>query len=263
MSIKVMTMVWDSPVFSGNTKLIMLCLADYANDEGLCWPSIDSVARKCNVSRSTVKSQLRRLAEQGVLTAQRRKKTTDDGSQTNDTNLYQIHVSELQKSLSTEGENNPRSKSDLGQNNAGGRAKSDPKPSLDPSVKRSINPIIPFSNSEPVCEPETKPQESMAQPAKTKRKTATALPAEFSVTDAMHDWYAKQGFTLDVHDATNQWADAMIARGSKYADWVAAWRNGMRNANKWAAERGGNQSQSMFSRMGRSDGNYGPPERYR
>ncbi|MEL6115132.1 helix-turn-helix domain-containing protein [Photobacterium sp. SP02] len=255
MSIKVMTMVWDSPAFSGNTKLIMLCLADYANDEGLCWPSIDSVARKCSLSRSTVKAQLKKLGEQGVLSAQRRKKTTEEGTKTNDTNLYQIHISVLKNTLEEGVEFNPRSKSDLGQNSAGGRSKSDPKPSLDPSDIKDP-PKAPLSensesNSEQIAE------------GKKRKRLATSLPDDFAVTDVMQQWYAEQGFTLSIQAATQQWRDAMLARGQKYTDWVAAWRNGMRNANKWASERGGSQRQGMFSRMGRSSGNYGPPEGYR
>ena len=78
----------------------------------------------------------------------------------------------------------------------------------------------------------------------------------------MQQWYATQGFTLDAQAATCQWSDAMKARDCKYSDWVAAWRNGMRNANKWAAERT-NKQISATQRMGASDGKYGPPEDYR
>lgn len=78
----------------------------------------------------------------------------------------------------------------------------------------------------------------------------------------MQQWYATQGFTLDAQAATCQWTDAMKARDCKYSDWVAAWRNGMRNANKWAAERT-NKQISVTQRMGASDGKYGPPEDYR
>ncbi|EGR3967463.1 helix-turn-helix domain-containing protein, partial [Vibrio cholerae] len=56
MSVKVMSYVWDISLFKGSDKLIMLCLADYADDAGVCWPSIETIARKSGVSSTTVKA---------------------------------------------------------------------------------------------------------------------------------------------------------------------------------------------------------------
>lgn len=36
MSVKVMSYVWDISLFKGSDKLIMLCLADHADDAGVC-----------------------------------------------------------------------------------------------------------------------------------------------------------------------------------------------------------------------------------
>lgn len=115
------------------------------------------------------------------------------------------------------------------------------------------NPIVPSEN------PESKA--SAGKNPKVTRKVKTVFPADFTITPEMRSWYDSQGFTLNLNNATIQWSDAMKARGSKYVDWLAAWRNGMRNANKWAAER--NQPAQSTARMGASDGNYGPPEGYR
>ncbi|GAB3528585.1 helix-turn-helix domain-containing protein [Photobacterium alginatilyticum] len=249
MSVKVMSAVWDADNLKGNTKLIMLCLADFANDEGYCWPSLDRIAKKCGISLSTVKSQLANLCKDGFVRKELRKKTTASGEITNDTNMYWIDVRKLHDSESASVENCPRAKSDLGQNSLKGRPEADPKPSLDPSDIKDP-PIVPQSGDS---------GKSSAKP--TRKRSKTLLPAGFSVTAEMNQWYAQQGFTLDVHEATNQWADAMIARGSKYTDWIAAWRNGMRNANKWANERS-SKSTSATMRMGASNGNYGPPEGY-
>ena len=67
MSVKVMSYVWDIPSFKGSDKLVMLCLADHADDRGLCWPSIDTIARKSGVSSTTVKSTLKKLEAAGWL----------------------------------------------------------------------------------------------------------------------------------------------------------------------------------------------------
>lgn len=48
-------MVWqDTDVTDPTHTLILLALADYANDEGVCWPGWDSIAKKARCSRSTV-----------------------------------------------------------------------------------------------------------------------------------------------------------------------------------------------------------------
>lgn len=249
MSVKVMSAVWDADSLKGNSKLIMLCLADFANDEGYCWPSLDRLAKKCGVSRSTIKAQIKSLCEQRIITKECRIKSSKEGVKNNDTNMYWIDVRKLQNSDLPQGENNPRAKSDLGQNASKGGPEADPKPSLDPSDIK-----------DPPIVPQTGDSKKLSG-KQTHNKSKTELPAGFSATAEMHQWYAQQGFTLDIHDATNQWADAMIARGAKYTDWIAAWRNGMRNANKWANERNKKQT-SATMRMGASNGNYGPPEGY-
>jgi hypothetical protein len=49
MSIEVMSRVWKHSKASGTPLLVLLCLADWADDEGECWPSISSVAKKCRL----------------------------------------------------------------------------------------------------------------------------------------------------------------------------------------------------------------------
>jgi hypothetical protein len=53
MSIKVMNLVWQFAPYRGNTLLTLLALADWANDEGLAWPKVETLAAK---SRQSVRS---------------------------------------------------------------------------------------------------------------------------------------------------------------------------------------------------------------
>lgn len=252
MSVKVMSLVWDSPAFAGNSKLVMLCLADYANDEGLCWPSIGSIERKCSVSRSTVKAQLKKLENEGFLSIQRRRK--EDGD--NENNLYYINVDKVKFSVEQGGENNPRSKSDLGQNSDTPRAKSNPplgQNSTDPRSKSDPKPSL-----DPSLQPSKDPSGSKT------RKRKTRMPAGFHVSAAMREWYAQQaGFTLNVDDATNVWCDAMLAKDYQYVDWESAWRNGMRNANKWEMQNNSKQPRPRnVNDIATRDADFGPPEGY-
>ncbi len=75
MSIRIMTAVWDLPL-SDSEKIVLLALADNANDEGWCWPSIATLARKCSKSERTVQTAIRSLCDAGHL---ERKETLGKG----------------------------------------------------------------------------------------------------------------------------------------------------------------------------------------
>jgi hypothetical protein len=47
-------------------KLVLLALADCANDEGLAWPSIATLARKCGCDERTIQRNLRVLEAKGI-----------------------------------------------------------------------------------------------------------------------------------------------------------------------------------------------------
>lgn len=83
MSIAVMSHVWEHSQHSEGTLLVLLALADYANDKGQSWPSVGSLARKARLSERQTRYVLRKLEETGeIKTAV---KAGPKGS-----NLYQI-----------------------------------------------------------------------------------------------------------------------------------------------------------------------------
>lgn len=53
MSIKVMNLVWQNAPYRGNTLLTLLALADWSNDDGICWPKVEQLATK---SRQSIRS---------------------------------------------------------------------------------------------------------------------------------------------------------------------------------------------------------------
>ena len=59
-----MNAVWDLP-YTDSQKIVMLALADQANDEGMCWPSIATLARRCSKAERTVQVTLRQLEASG------------------------------------------------------------------------------------------------------------------------------------------------------------------------------------------------------
>lgn len=67
MSIKLMTAVWERQDLSPTQKLVLLALADWANDEGLCWPSIDRLAVKTGMAGRSVQRIIRQIEDIGLL----------------------------------------------------------------------------------------------------------------------------------------------------------------------------------------------------
>jgi DNA-binding MarR family transcriptional regulator len=61
MSIRIMAAAWQVETATHSEKLVLLALADNANDSGECWPSISTIAKKCSLSRQGVLNQISRL----------------------------------------------------------------------------------------------------------------------------------------------------------------------------------------------------------
>ena len=60
--------VWASERVKGPTELVvMLALADYAKDDGKCWPGIASLARNCRMTERGVRKVLDRLEGRGLI----------------------------------------------------------------------------------------------------------------------------------------------------------------------------------------------------
>lgn len=66
-------MVWASPEPHGADRLCLAALADYADDNGYCYPSQATLARKCAVSKRAIQYTLDRLESGGFLRIERRR----------------------------------------------------------------------------------------------------------------------------------------------------------------------------------------------
>ncbi len=63
-----MSAVWhDATQYSEGTLLVLLALADWANDEGWCWPSMAAIARKARLSERQVYRIVDELESDGVV----------------------------------------------------------------------------------------------------------------------------------------------------------------------------------------------------
>lgn len=80
-----MSQVWDNTELSSTEKIVMLSLADHANDEGVCYPSVTRLTQRTGLSERAVQGAMKRLREGGYLSVE--KNAGRAGS-----NLYTLHL---------------------------------------------------------------------------------------------------------------------------------------------------------------------------
>lgn len=75
-------------VGNASRKLVLLKLADNANDNGECWPSYQHIADQCEMSRRSVISHIDELIKQGLVVKIERKKD----AKLNQSNVYVLNL---------------------------------------------------------------------------------------------------------------------------------------------------------------------------
>ena len=161
MSTKLTGYVWDGCSASGmklSSVAIMARLADFSSDEGVCWPSIATIARQLGAGESTVRTAIAALEKDGWLTRRARRQGNRNAS-----NVYQLNVKKLQAAAFAHLSNPDASKSDASDSDpskfeASKSSKNcgfDPSESGgDPSVNSTTDPSV---NSKPPCQVSAKP----------------------------------------------------------------------------------------------------------
>ena len=89
MSVKLMWSAMTVKAGSPTAKLILLKLADNANDKGECWPSLKNIAEHCEVSQKTVITNIKKLEDLGYV-----KKINRFNDKGKTSNLYVITITE-------------------------------------------------------------------------------------------------------------------------------------------------------------------------
>ncbi|WP_241575129.1 conserved phage C-terminal domain-containing protein [Rosenbergiella nectarea] len=156
MSVKLSSYVWDGCASAGmklTSVAIMARLADFSNDDGVCWPSTETIARQLGAGESTIRSAIGKLEQEGWLTRQQRRSGNRNAS-----NIYRLNVAKLRKAaLSHESDSDPSksdaSKFDGSKSDASESSKKQefhpPESGGDPSVTSKQEPSV---KSKPLCQ---------------------------------------------------------------------------------------------------------------
>jgi hypothetical protein len=95
MSIKYMTWAFEQTL-PGNVKIVLLALADNANDDGYCWPSQEVIAQKSSMTTRNLRRILDLLQERGFIRIDERRR--QDGYKAS--NGYQLSPDKLSDEIS-------------------------------------------------------------------------------------------------------------------------------------------------------------------
>lgn len=67
MSIRLMSAIFKSETLGPTERLVMLALADHADDDGRCYPSIARLRQRTGLSERAVQTNIRKLVDQGYI----------------------------------------------------------------------------------------------------------------------------------------------------------------------------------------------------
>ncbi|HDL6963428.1 TPA: conserved phage C-terminal domain-containing protein [Yersinia enterocolitica] len=154
MSVKLSSYVWDGCAAAGmkiSKVAIMARLADFSNDEGVCWPSVTTIARQIGAGESTVRTALAELETDGWLSKKARRAGNRNAS-----NVYQLNVAKLKAAAhasesdtsKSDGSKSDGSKFDGSESGRNGTF-DPPESGGDPSVNSTPDP----SSIKPPCQP--------------------------------------------------------------------------------------------------------------
>lgn len=195
-------------------KLVLIKLADNANDNGECWPSYQHIADHCECSKSAVKEHISALIKLGLMTKENR--VGVNNGKGNTSNVYRLHLTSTPV---------PPKSTPVPPKSTGGSPKSTPVP------PESTPPVPPAGTRtshsfEPVKEP------------LDNKKKLSSMPEGFSPS-ASHQKMAEE-YGISLQEEFDKFTDHHISKGSKFIDWNRALNTWLRNAKGFQKSRPSN-----------------------
>lgn len=202
MSLRALTSVWDASTQEGGPLLVMLALADNANDQMVAYPSVPTIARKSRLSERQVRRILRDLEQAGEIKV--------IGKGRNNVNKYLLTPSMAAETICAtahEGGQNVRASNSYepGQNvtpsddrpGQNVRARGDTKPGHDVRADMDVraSPDIAVS-----AEPSSKPSDVVVASDALNLKRETLDRMEADLTLAAGEAFSRT--SLGIHDLT-------------------------------------------------------------
>ena len=62
---------WEQKIKPSNRKFVLICLSEFADEKGSCFPKIETLAKLTGQGKSTVRDHLKALEDDGFITRER------------------------------------------------------------------------------------------------------------------------------------------------------------------------------------------------
>jgi hypothetical protein len=215
-----MARVWAESQHSGTHLLMLLAIADFADDHGRAYPAVSTLAEKCRMQPRNANVILAALRASGELNVKL-------GQGPRGTNLYRIN-------LQAEGVQRLAGV----QEHAGvqGLASTPAKACSPPCKGLPETPAKAYSQT--INEPSVNHHEPKRERAKRASRSPVkrSLPDDFAISPGVEAWAAEKGFG-DLASHLEAFKEKARANGYQYADWDSAFMGAIRN--DWAGLRNG------------------------
>ncbi|PHM33564.1 helix-turn-helix domain-containing protein [Xenorhabdus innexi] len=227
MSMSLMAKAMGIRVGNSLRKLVLIKLADNANDKGECWPSYRHIADHCECSKSAVRSHIHALIKMGLLTKENR--LGNHNGKGNASNVYYLNLSADPVPSKSTPPVSPKSLSPVPPENT-------PVPFADLPVPSDDSPPMPpdgtrISHSfEPVKEPVISANEKPSR----KAEIPYPLPDNFFPTEQHQGLASELGVNL--REEFLKFADHHASKGNRFVDWGRALNSWLRNAKAYQRE---------------------------
>lgn len=206
-----MTSVWERSIQSGSALLLLLAIADFADDDGFAFPSVARLAKKVRLTERQTWSLIGKLKADGEL-------AVGVGGGRGRTNRYRVCIN-------TETGNTEKISVNASAQN--------------PEIQR-IKTLKPASGdpSEIRQDPSIRANSQKRGKTQSNRTPQHPWPENFTLTadmrKAANDIATELGITLNPDHEFEAWHDDCLAHDRRYADWLSAWRGRIRNKPNFA-----------------------------
>ncbi|WP_274371000.1 helix-turn-helix domain-containing protein [Morganella morganii] len=198
-------------------KLVLVKLADNANDQGESWPSVPYIAEQCEMSERSVQNHINALVEMGLVRIESRKSANG----LNQSNIYHLRLNAAAVSGESPAPYGANHAGVSGANGSGTGAADSPGGATGSDSGAGAAPRI---SNDPVIDPDNK----NINPVRGKAKSKTVMPENFAPSPE-HTERAKTA-GLDVQDEFGKFRDYHASKGTQYTDWNAGFNYWLRQA---------------------------------
>ena len=222
MSNAILNKAWEQDLPSG-PKFVLVALSDQSNDNGVCWPSIPQIAKRCGLDVRSVSRSLAKLEQMGLIER--------DVLQGRGTTYRLVFINQSAETPLTNCHATPDKLSCPPLTNC-------PEPLTNCHAtpdKLSSKPSVTISNHQE----QGKLRVSQEPPQQEKQQRGSRLPADWNPSDVDKQFCKTERPDIDPEKTADRFRDYWIsqpgAKGIKL-NWPATWRNWVRNESRSASQ---------------------------